>query len=95
MCVNFQHVLFDYCSQQQKVENDKIKKTLKAKIEMAKFLQKTIQESAIESKKKEGQTAESFANFIDTVSLLSCFTFEKSSHRFPHLCFRIMSLPDS
>ena len=35
---------------------------------MAKFLQKTIQESAIESKKKEGQTAESFANFIDTVS---------------------------
>ncbi|GFS17628.1 mitochondrial LETM1 and EF-hand domain-containing protein 1 [Elysia marginata] len=53
--------------EQQKVENDKIKKTLKAKIEMAKFLQKTIQESAIESKKKEGQTAESFANFIDTI----------------------------
>ncbi|RUS78467.1 hypothetical protein EGW08_013755 [Elysia chlorotica] len=49
------------------VENDKIKKTLKAKIEMAKFLQKTIQESAIQSQKKEGQTAESFANFIDTI----------------------------
>ncbi|GFO23857.1 mitochondrial letm1 and EF-hand domain-containing protein 1 [Plakobranchus ocellatus] len=54
-------------AEQQKVENDKIKKTLKAKIEMAKFLQKTIQESAIESKKKEGQTVESFANFIDTI----------------------------
>uniref|UniRef100_A0A2C9JW29 Mitochondrial proton/calcium exchanger protein n=1 Tax=Biomphalaria glabrata TaxID=6526 RepID=A0A2C9JW29_BIOGL len=50
-----------------KVENEKIKKTLKAKIEMAKFLQKTIQESALEAKKSDGQTAQSFASFIDKI----------------------------
>ncbi|XP_059139687.1 mitochondrial proton/calcium exchanger protein-like [Physella acuta] len=51
----------------EKVENEKTKKTLKAKIEMAKFLQKTIKESAVEAKKQEGQTAQSFASFIDKI----------------------------
>ncbi|CAG5119365.1 unnamed protein product [Candidula unifasciata] len=49
-------------------EKEKFKKTLKAKIEMAKFLQKTIKESAVEAKgKQEGQTVESFAQFLDKI----------------------------
>lgn len=36
---------------------------------MAKFLQKTIKESAVEAKvKQEGQTVESFSQFLDKVT---------------------------
>nr|ALK02786.1 mitochondrial LETM1 and EF-hand domain-containing protein 1 [Aplysia californica] len=52
---------------EEKDEKEKIKKTLKAKIEMAKFLQKTIKESPVEAKKKDGQTAESFGLFLDKI----------------------------
>ncbi|CAG5129446.1 unnamed protein product [Candidula unifasciata] len=48
-------------------EKKKRKKTLKAKLEMAKFLQKTVQESAVEADKHEGQTVESFAQFMDKI----------------------------
>ncbi|CAL1537685.1 unnamed protein product [Lymnaea stagnalis] len=51
----------------EKVEKEKSKKTLKAKIEMAKFLQNTIKESAVQAKKQDGQTAQSFASFLDKI----------------------------
>ena len=49
------------------LQNAKNKRNLTAKIEMAKFLQKTIEESAVEAKKKDGQTVESFGAFIEQV----------------------------
>ncbi|BFZ02146.1 hypothetical protein BsWGS_05186 [Bradybaena similaris] len=48
-------------------EKEKRKKTLKAKLEMAKFLQKTVNESAVETNKHEGQTVESFAEFMQKI----------------------------
>jgi len=54
--------------QEEKDQNVKNKRNLKAKIEMAKFLQKTIKECAPESKKKNGEhTGESFGNFIESI----------------------------
>ncbi|XP_041368157.1 mitochondrial proton/calcium exchanger protein-like isoform X2 [Gigantopelta aegis] len=49
-------------------EQEKLKKQLKVKLEMAKFLQDTIHESALQSKKKKrGQMVEEFSNFMHKV----------------------------
>lgn len=65
--VKFYVILTHFLHSLQNVEKEKIKKTLKAKIEMAKFLQKTVKESAVQVEKQDGQTAESFAQFLDEV----------------------------
>lgn len=60
--------MLDIC-QYYKFQKEKRKKKLKAKLEMAKFLQKTVHESAVEVNKHEGQTVESFAEFMQKVFL--------------------------
>ncbi|XP_076460775.1 mitochondrial proton/calcium exchanger protein-like isoform X2 [Babylonia areolata] len=43
------------------------KKNLKLKLEMAKFLQDTIRESALQKKKKKGSAAEEFSQFVEKI----------------------------
>ncbi|XP_070210342.1 mitochondrial proton/calcium exchanger protein-like isoform X2 [Littorina saxatilis] len=45
-------------------QQEKLKKQLKAKLELAKFLQLTIRETALQKKKKKGSAAEEFSNFV-------------------------------
>lgn len=48
-------------------EQEKLKKNLKVKLEMAKFLQETIHETALQSKKKKGAAVEEFSQFVDKI----------------------------
>ena len=47
---------------------------------MAKFLQKTIEESAVVSKKKGGQSVESFSLFMHKVFYFLCSKFKWTEH---------------
>jgi LETM1 and EF-hand domain-containing protein 1 len=60
-------VFFFYLFQQ-----DKLKKQLKAKLEVAKFLQDTLEDTALKSKKKRTDDAltEQFAAFMHKVTFL-------------------------
>ncbi|KAK3095633.1 hypothetical protein FSP39_016948 [Pinctada imbricata] len=52
-------------SRRERKQQEKLKKQLKVKLEMAKFLQDTIEESALQSKKKkQREMAEQFSNFV-------------------------------
>lgn len=48
-------------------EQEKLKKNLKVKLEMAKFLQETIHETALQAKKKKGGAVEEFSQFVDKI----------------------------
>ncbi|KAL8594118.1 hypothetical protein ACOMHN_000829 [Nucella lapillus] len=48
-------------------EQEKLKKQLKLKMEMAKFLQKTIHETGLQKKKKTGGAVEEFSNFVEKI----------------------------
>jgi hypothetical protein len=55
---------------------EKMKKTLKSKLELAKFLQETIHETALQKKKSKSSfdkvsAAEEFSTFVDKVSTLA------------------------
>ncbi len=45
----------------------KSRKRLKVKLEMAKFLQDTLEEMALERKGAKGETAQEFVNFMNEV----------------------------
>lgn len=48
-------------------EEENMKKLLKVRIEMAKFLQKTVEEMAVSSNTKENTSVEEFARFFDKI----------------------------
>ncbi len=55
----------------------KLKQELKVKLEMAKFLQDTIEDTALQSKKpKASESAKQFAHFIEKVPYLRMINFE-------------------
>ena len=59
-------------------QQEKLKKQLKLKVEMAKFLQETIHESALQKKTKKSSAAEEFSAFVEKVCwflLLFCCCF--------------------
>lgn len=67
------------------LQNEKIKKSLKVKLEMAKFLQNTIEESALQRQKKikEGEKSMvvDFSSFLKKVSMvISLQLFVKHRH---------------
>uniref|UniRef100_A0A182Q837 Mitochondrial proton/calcium exchanger protein n=1 Tax=Anopheles farauti TaxID=69004 RepID=A0A182Q837_9DIPT len=54
---------------------DKIKQNLKVKIEMAKFLQKTLDDMAVQNKEHRSQAAKDFSEFFTRVRTTENFTF--------------------
>ncbi|XP_046563760.1 mitochondrial proton/calcium exchanger protein-like [Haliotis rubra] len=48
-------------------EQEKLKKQLKVKLEMAKFLQDTINESALQGKKSSGEKVQKFSDFMNKI----------------------------
>ncbi|XP_049280029.1 mitochondrial proton/calcium exchanger protein isoform X2 [Anopheles funestus] len=54
---------------------DKIKQNLKVKIEMAKFLQKTLDDMAVQNKEHRSQAAKDFSEFFTRIRTTENFTF--------------------
>ena len=50
---------------------EKVRSLLKVKLEMAKFLQDTIEETAIQRKGAKGESAQQFVEFMEKVSALT------------------------
>ena len=66
--------LDDWCSMELLIDfqQEKIRNRLKVKLEMAKFLQDTIEETALQKKGAKGEAASKFASFLDKVQKLLC-----------------------
>ncbi|CAH1783641.1 unnamed protein product, partial [Owenia fusiformis] len=58
---------------EEKKEQEKIRKKLKVKLEMAKFLQETIEDSAVRNKQAKGDKVEAFASFLDRIQQSGSF----------------------
>ena len=70
-CLNVRWMMYKHISSAICVvveQQEKLKKSLKLKLEMAKFLQETIHETALETKKQEGNAAAEFSEFVEKVS---------------------------
>ena len=82
---NYYYILihFNVCQQLEKR-----RKRLKMKLEMAKFLQDTIEETALQRKDGpgEGETVKEFVKFMDKVRLITCCDVENSFDAFLLCC---------
>lgn len=61
------------------LQEERLKKELRVKLEMAKFLQDTIEEIALRNKASQGNETEEFSTFFQMVSDNVCSYQEKTN----------------